>query len=211
MIKRLFLKKENGSTDEVSSLDLNENGVVGARETHHYRQLLLLPESTLREFNLKPGEMKEDIVVELPFNLNELESGTILRVGSAEVRLTFHCEPCSKIKDLVNLKQIMFKRGFLCSVDSSGIVDLNSSIEILNRKAEFIPYKIADRIKWYLDKCQEPIAVTDLVAKIGLSNSYCRAIPNMVKKRPDIDSSKILYSNSTKKHINSKAQLVLDL
>lgn len=44
----------------------------------------------------RPGDFRENVVVDLD-DLNALPSGTELQIGTAAVRLTLHCEPCSRV------------------------------------------------------------------------------------------------------------------
>ncbi|EKF9445177.1 hypothetical protein O1C42_003410, partial [Vibrio cholerae] len=79
-----------------------------------------------------------------------------------------------------------------------GIIKCGDNITILQEKYDGIPYQLADRIKWYLDKREKPVMVSELVSDIGLSKSYCRAVPNIIRNRKDIDKSKILFVGKSK-------------
>jgi len=192
MVKRLLLKS-NEQMIEKDSLIITKNGITDNINCHKFRQVLIVPTSTLNEFNLEIGQLKENILIDTPFDIHSLESGTVLQIGNVKIRLTFHCEPCVKIKNIVSVKKILYKRGYLGQCLNDGEIYIDDVIKILDEKYEYIPYKLADRIKWYLDKREQPILVSDLVINIGLSKSYCRAVPNIIKKRDDIDKNKILY------------------
>lgn len=198
MIKKIFIKENTKDKvmTEVNSIFVTKKGITNHIYSHKYRQMLILPIEVLSEFNLNPTDLRENLLVQVPFNLHSLESGTVLQIGEVKVRLTFHCEPCSKIKDIVNIRKIIYKRGYLCQILNEGKISIEDDIVVLEKDYETIPYKISDRIKWYLDSIDNPILVSDLVIKIGLSKSYCRAIPNIIRNRNDIDISKILYKKN---------------
>lgn len=195
MIKNIFIKPN--STDKtmtsVGSISVTTEGIVNHIPSRTYRQILILPIEVLSNFNLNPMDLKENLLVDVPFDLHSLESGTVLQIGEVKIRLTFHCEPCGKIKNVVNIKKIEYNRGYLGVVLNKGEISIGDKVTVLEEKYESIPYKLSDRIKWYLDSIDKPIFVSELVLKIGLSKSYCRAIPALIKKRNDIDKRKILY------------------
>jgi len=196
MIEHLFLKPAtNPVLIPTNTLHINTSGVQGNIMQHPWKQLLLLPRDTLDAFAIQAGQLKEDLVVHTPFNLHELPSGTVIQIGMVKLRLTFHCEPCSKIKHLGNIKHLLHRRGYHSQVLTGGQIQLGDTVELLTERYEAIPYSLADRIKWYLDKYPAPIFVSDLVSAIGLSSSYCRAVPNSIRRRTDIDKNLIRYKN----------------
>ena len=174
------------------------NGIEGNVYCLPLRQVLIVPTQSLTEFNLKRGDLRENIVVD-GFDLHKLESGTVIQIGSVRIRLTFHCEPCRKLADIVSLKKITHKRGILGNFLNNGVIKVGDAVVVGDKSFDAIPYRIDDRIKWYLDKQDKPVPVSKLAFDIGLSNSYCRAIPNLVRNRDDIRKELILYKISTKR------------
>jgi len=164
---------------------------------HPHRHLLLLPVSTLTSFSLDQGSLKENMLIDAPFDIHDLPSGTVIKCGTVEIRLTYHCEPCNKVKNIVNPKAISHKRGYLASVLNTGVIRVGDTVEVLGKRFESIPYDIGDRIKWFLAKIETSIPVSKLVEEIGLPKSYCRAIPNILKKRDDIDKQKVTYKKDS--------------
>ena len=201
-VKHLFVKYVHGeSLVSVNKIAVSVvEGIIGSVPSLPYRQVLLLPATTLQEFELQPGDLRENIIVD-DLDIHSLISGTVIKIGEVETRLTFHCEPCSVIKDKVSTRKIIHKRGYLGVFLNDGIISLGDSIEIVKDKSyESIPYSLGDRVKWYLEKQDSPVFVSKLVKEIGLSNAYCRAIPNIIRKRPDIDSNMIRYMKRKNKH-----------
>ena len=182
----------------VMAFGVGPNGIEGNVYCLPLRQVLIVPTQSLTEFNLKRGDLREYIVVD-GFDLHKLESGTVIQIGSVRIRLTFHCEPCRKLADIVSLKKITHKRGILGNFLNNGVIKVGDAVVVGDTSFDAIPYRIDDRIKWYLDKQDKPVPVSKLAFDIGLSNSYCRAIPNLVRNRDDIRKELILYKISTKR------------
>ena len=197
MIEQLFYKATDPVKNvlEASSLSLTLEGIRSSLKQHALKQVLLLPNSSLTDFELQAGQLKENIVISDTIDLHNIASGRVLVVGQAKIRLTFHCEPCSKIKHLVNPKKILHKRGYHGQIVRSGQIKIGDSISLSNECYEPIPYDFADRVKWHLEKTTGKIWASDLVYAIGLSSSYCRALPNVLRNRTDIDKSRILFKN----------------
>lgn len=195
MVTRLFTYDGQGNATSHQSVNVSLEGIEGNRRTHSLCQVLLMPPSSLSEFGLREMDLKENIILDIGSDLYSLPSGTVLRLGSAELRLTFHCEPCQKIKHIINPKKIIHQRGYLAKIVKAGRINVGDSVTIMKKRYDSIPYEKADRIKWYLDQQDEPVLVSKLIEEIGLSKSYCRAVPNIIRNRTDIDKSKIIYAN----------------
>ena len=181
----------------VIAFGVGPNGIEGHVHCQPLRQVLIVPTQSLTEFNLNPGDLRENIVVD-GLDVHKLESGTVIRIGSVRIRLTFHCEPCRKIANMVSLRKITHKRGALGSFLNNGVIKVGDAILVGDKSFDAIPYRIDDRIKWYLDKQAKPVPVSKLAFDIGLSNSYCRAIPNLVGNRDDIRKELILYKSNAR-------------
>ena len=197
--KHLFVKERHSRPMcPVLAFGVGPNGIEGHEYCHPLRQVLIVPTQSLTKFNLKLGDLRENIVAD-GFDLHKLESGTVIQIGSVRIRLTFHCEPCRKIANIANLKKIIHKRGVLGSFLNNGVIKVGDAVLVGNKSFDTIPYRIDDRIKWYLDKQDIPVPVSKLAFDIGLSNSYCRTIPNLVRNRDDIRKELILYKSSIKR------------
>ena len=130
MVEQLFLKPISSSfMKTVPSLSVAISGTLGNKTQHPLKQLLILPINTLDKFSIQAGHLKEDIVIDTPFDFHALPSGTVVQIGSAQLRLTFHCEPCSKIKHLTNIKKIVHQRGYHSQVLRAGSIKLGDKVE----------------------------------------------------------------------------------
>lgn len=193
MVRDLFVKNHRGATlQRVEEMHACIDGIAGNVRCSPLRQVLLLPQSTIDEFALRPGDLRENIVIS-EVDLHLLSSGTVLQIGTFELRLTLPCEPCTAIRHIVDLKAIRERRGVLGSITKSGSARIGAPVVVKEQRLEAIPVNLGDRIKWYLDKIDEPISVTTLVDEIGLSRAYCRAVPNILRRRPDIDPHMITF------------------
>ncbi|MFT7235569.1 MAG: hypothetical protein ACI9QV_001150 [Methylophagaceae bacterium] len=199
MVEQLFLKPSVSSAPmiAVNSYDASLKGIAGSPLQHPLKQLLILPQDSLIDFGLIAGQMREDIVIRAGFDFHALASGTTIGIGSVELRLTFHCEPCSKIKSIINPKKVIHRRGYHSQIIKAGRIQLGDTVTVFARTYEPIPYALADRIKWYLQRNPAPIYAADLVSAIGLSTSYCRAVPTVLRHRKDIESQLILYKKNS--------------
>ena len=59
---------------------------------------------------------------------------------------------------------------------------MGDTLETTGEMMEPIPYPILERIMWYLDTQESMISIPHLAREIGLSTSYYRAIPGMLRR-----------------------------
>jgi hypothetical protein len=193
MVTELLIKFQSGKPLlPVDQFNFDTNGIRGNVPCLPLRQVLLLPRSTLERFSLKAGYLKENVVVDDNY-LHKITSGSVIRVGEARIRLTFHCEPCKVISDKVNLRQIAHQRGVLGCFLNQGCIRRGDSVSIEGQLFEPIPYELADRVRWYLDKKEKPVDSLQLLHDIGLSKSYARAIPAWLKKLPKVYTDLVVF------------------
>ncbi|HEY1097215.1 MAG TPA: MOSC domain-containing protein, partial [Alphaproteobacteria bacterium] len=155
----------------VDHLDITmASGIRGNVRTAPLRQVLLLEENTLNEFDLQPGDLRENIIID-GFELYNLPSGSVIKIGNVLVQLTFLCEPCNRIADKVNLKDIRDKRGILGKFLNDGTIHSNDTISLTGQRMEFIPFEPVERIRWYMNKIDAPIMASELLWQTGLASS----------------------------------------
>ena len=194
-INRLYLKSQQSAQHKINQLEVSLDGVKNGRDCHPWKQLLIIPQATLDQFDVTGEALKVDAVINSDFDINTLASGSVIRIGDVRLRLTFHCEPCAKIKHLGSVKHFSHHRGYHSQVLSAGQIKIGDSLSLLEETYDPIPYRFSDRIQWYLAQHPEPIFAADLAERIGFSASYCRAIPRAIAHRDDIDKQLILYKN----------------
>jgi hypothetical protein len=205
MVKKLFIKCVSGAPlTSVEAVSVGpERGIAGNIPCLPLRQVLIVSSAVLRRLSLAEGDLRENIVLDMD-NLQSLPSGTVLQVGDACIRLTMHCEPCRKIADKVSLRLALHNRGVLGEFLNSASIRLNDSVSNLGILCEPVPYEIADRLEWRLAKCDQTITAAQLLRDCGLSSTYARALPAILRKLPDALAKKVSFGSSRNKAIKTK-------
>lgn len=193
-IMHLFTKIKSGSAMvELKTLNLKlGHGIEGDINADPIspRQVLIVRYEDIFDLSIKPGELRENIVVTgiefdnfIPGSLLTFESG-------AAIRLTFHCEPCKRIAHLVeSLKSIQGKRGILGVVIKSGKIKVGSNFQIKADKFPALSESPYERFLNFIIKIPSGKVVTykQIIKGIGVDNSYLRAIPTYLKKTSAAD------------------------
>lgn len=167
--------------EAVGSITCSQAGIADSVRCAPFRQALIASKSVMAECGLKPGDLRENIIVDFE-RLYELPSGTVVRIGEASLRLTFHCEPCKKILTLIDFDKIVHRRGVFGGFLCGGRICLGDKMVVTEEKLEPIPYAVNERIRWHLKKSGGRAAALDIVHAIGLPSSYARAMPRLVEK-----------------------------
>ena len=109
---------------------------LGVDGDHHARprssrQVLLMAEENCDAFGLSPGEVRENIVTR-GLDLQNLPSGTLLKIGAAALEITKDCEPCVFIERLrPGLRaQMERRRGMLARVVRGGEIRVGDEIRL---------------------------------------------------------------------------------
>ena len=193
-IMHLFTKVKPGSA-MVELKTLNLRGGYGIEEDVNAdplspRQVLIVRYEDIFDLSIKPGELRENIVVTgiefdnfIPGSLLTFESG-------AAIRLTFHCEPCKRIAHLVeSLKSIQGKRGILGVVIKSGKIQVGSNFQVQANKFPALSENPYERFLNFIIKIPSGKVVTykQIIKGMGVDNSYLRAIPTYLKKTSAAD------------------------
>ena len=180
-ITHLFVKRAHGNEMErVSRLRFGPQGIADGVRCSPLRQVLITSRPVSAECGLQPGDLRENIVVDVD-GFYDLPSGTVVKIGQALIRLTFHCEPCKKILHLVTFDRILHKRGFLGAFLNSGTLAPGDPVTVTDQRLEAIPYAVKDRIRWFLAKGKASLGATDLAHALGFHSSYARALPRLVQ------------------------------
>jgi hypothetical protein len=150
-VTHLFVKRTHQSrVIPVESLQANTEGTKENVCCPGLRQVLLLNSHSLCRFSLRPGDLRENVVVD-DDGLHDYPSGTVVSMGAVRVRLNFHCEPCAKIRNVVDPKAVIHLRGYLGTVLNIGSVQRGDKFRNHGQQFAPIPYRIVDRVKWFLD------------------------------------------------------------
>lgn len=181
-VTRLFVKCRHGDDVEpATSIDCIQDGIVGNVACAPFRQALIASRSVTADCGLKPGDLRENIVVDFD-GLYELPSGTVVKIGQVLIRLTFHCEPCKKILKLVDFDKILHRRGVFGNFLNCGKIEIGNSFTITEQTFEPIPYAVGERIRWYMRRHGVSAAAVNLAHELGLPASSARVMPQMLRK-----------------------------
>lgn len=96
------------------------------------RQVLLLEQETLLDYNIPAGAIRENITTR-EIDLMSLPRGTRLQVGAAILETTKECAPCSMVDEVRQglQEELQGKRGMLARIVQGGEIRLGDSIRIL--------------------------------------------------------------------------------
>src|SRR5712692_4406645 len=131
-VRSLSVKLEKGTNSVFrESVQITPQGFDGDRHTGNSRrrQILLLSGSLLDEFNLNPGDLHENAVID-GIDVMSLQEGQLLRLGSALVAVTIPCEPCVQMDRLRSglQEQLKDRRGIFVKVLEPGIVRVGDTL-----------------------------------------------------------------------------------
>jgi MOSC domain-containing protein YiiM len=95
------------------------------------RQVLLVDAETLVSLHLAPGIIRENITTE-DLDINALQVGQKLRMGSVLLEASAVCEPCEPMEAIrPGLQQeLQGRRGMLCRVLTGGTLNRGDAIEV---------------------------------------------------------------------------------
>lgn len=134
IVCHLFLKSLPGTpmlpvqeARAISAEGLQNDASRGRRK----RQVLLIELETLSRFGLKPGELRENIVVS-GIALAGTATGTRLQAGPVELEVTIDCAPCDNVDNIrPGLQQeIQGYRGTLCRVIQGGTIKIGDTVKV---------------------------------------------------------------------------------
>jgi MOSC domain-containing protein YiiM len=181
-VTNLYVKRKHGAAlEDVTTFAFDKNGIGAGVACAPFRQVLIASRPVLMDCGLKPGDLRENVLVH-DDGLYDLPSGTVVRLGQALIRLTFHCEPCKKILKLIAFDRIVHRRGVFGCFLNAGTISLGDRLVVTEQKFEPIPYAVKERIRWFLSKGNAPAAASQIVHAIGLPSSYARAMPRLLEK-----------------------------
>lgn len=137
-VASLQLKRQHWSPLEpIDAVEVTAVGLDGDRHAGRAdgkRQVLLVESGDLGELGLRPGDLREQITVDLP-GLMALAAGTRLRVGEAVLELTGTCEPCTHIGEHAGVddpeafrQRLVGRRGMLARVSEPGSIRVGDPV-----------------------------------------------------------------------------------
>jgi len=164
-----------------AAIACSTRGIAGNAACAPFRQALIVSRAVTEELGLESGNLRENIAVDCD-DLYDLPSGTVVQIGRARLRLTFHCEPCKKILHLIDLDRVLHRRGVFGMFLNDARIALGDEFAVTEQRFEQIPYAINERIRWFLKKHGARGAALDLVHTLGLPASSRRSMPRLLSK-----------------------------
>jgi MOSC domain-containing protein YiiM len=117
-----------------------EEDIHGKTREDGKRQVLVVDSGSLEAMGLSPGDLREQITVDLP-ELYSLTEGTMLRMGDARLQISGPCEPCTHIGELLGKEDregfrlsLQGRRGVLVrvvSVTGEGRIRVNDPVDVV--------------------------------------------------------------------------------
>lgn len=186
-IAHLFIKPELGATMCPQERLVLERGygIVGDANAAvgSPRQVLLIDTPTLDRFQLAPGQLRENIGLDSAFSF---QSGQVLQLGAALVRLTTLCEPCAFLNQIRPglARLIKADRGFLGIVIRGGVIQVGDTVAIAPHQFPSIPETTREKFEAFVARIPpgRVVSTTNLLLALGLTHSYYRVIPTLLKK-----------------------------
>lgn len=165
------------------------------------RQVLIASAPYLEQLGLEPGELQENIVLGGAVEL--LGSGRVLQLGqSAQVRLTFLCEPCAYLEQVQPglVKRSKGKRGMLGMVIRDGVVHQGDPVTVLPQQFPVLSERAGDRFTEFVSRIPSGRVVntTNLLLALGVTPSYYRTIPSFLKRAaPDVPVHRVVSADGS--------------
>lgn len=131
-VEQIFLKIQRGRPMRPVSeaVARTGRGLVGdLGYGSRKRQVLLMDRETLDEFELSPGDVRENLTSR-GLDLSSLQAGAEIRIGEVVLQITGNCAPCDQMETLrTGLRQaIDGRRGVLATVLKGGTLRIGDSI-----------------------------------------------------------------------------------
>jgi len=131
-VRALFVCPEKKAKPlSVSEVEVSSAGFQGDFHTSvaNGRQILMLSSEVLQEFELRPGSLFENIVLE-GVDVMALSPGQRLHIGNSVLEVTVPCQPCVQMERIrKGLKQALAgKRGMFAQVVTTGTIRVGDRV-----------------------------------------------------------------------------------
>jgi MOSC domain-containing protein YiiM len=181
-VTELFIKPRHAAPlQSTSAIACSPRGIAGSVACAPFRQALITSRAVTEQLGLRAGDLRENIAVDCD-HLYDLPSGTVVKIGQARLRLTFHCEPCRKILPLIAFDRVLHRRGVFGMFLNDARIAVGDEFAVTEQRFEEIPYAINERVRWFVKKHGARTAALDLVHTLGLPAASGRSVPRMLGK-----------------------------
>ena len=126
--------KETPSDPVQEAVAISNQGLEGDRSCKPgaLRQVLVMDKETLDDFELKPGQIKENITT-TGLDLSQTKAGQVFFIGNAvTMEIVGECEPCGKMDAIRQglQERLNHRRGMLATVINGGSIKVGDAIRI---------------------------------------------------------------------------------
>lgn len=163
-----------------------QEGVEGdvAADRRSTRQVLLVSSATAADLGAAPGDLRENVCLDA-IAVDTLISGTVLRIGTALLRLTFPCDPCGLLSRYTGITpaQAKDRRGMLAVVVAGGTAHVGDPVENLGALYPALSRDWRERLGWFLARLPPDMTMTygELTAAVGQVPKVARALPRLLE------------------------------
>ncbi len=124
--------------EQLDTAEAIENlGLKGDRKTKpgSKRQVLLLDSETIRDFELRPGDLDENITT-AGLAIADLRRGQRIRIGDVLLEITIERPACHKLEEIrAGLSETMRgRRGMMAVVRHGGEIHVGDEIEVVGER-----------------------------------------------------------------------------
>lgn len=187
-VNSLFVKLTHGSPmAQVVRLDLCPiEGIKNdlSSSGRSPRQVSIAMAESLRAQEVKPEGSRANIVLDGEHS-GALDSGALVTIGSAAIRVTFACEPCMHGAHMAEVPMSRFRKieRYLGVVLQAGEIIEEDQARIHTGIFEPVPHDFRTRCAWALDRIPPGriVASLDFLTAIGAARSYLRVLPRWMQ------------------------------
>src|ERR1051325_522743 len=175
------------------------------------RQVLVVGSPTVAQLKVDPADLRANLVVS-GIDVDRLPSGTVLRVGDVQIRLTLACEPCRKLEAVRKglARDTCGRRGTLGRIIVGGEFGVGNSVSIEQITLPGLEDKWQARVVDILGRLPREKCVTyaRLAEVAGLQSTYCRAFPSLLRRLADTNLPlERVVSTSVERSTTSRSKL----
>jgi alkylated DNA nucleotide flippase Atl1 len=191
-IERLYLKPERGGPLRplaAGEAMLCEAGVGIHGDAHASRlsprQVLITLASELRELEIVPGALSENIVISSDQPALFRPGAALVTATGVEIRLTMFCEACWRIAHVTtSLRRLLRRRGVLGVIETGGALHLGDAVELVEDRYPALPESAYQRFQDFVLAVPRGRVVrySDVTIAIGVADSFVRALPGYIKR-----------------------------
>ena len=152
-------------------------------DTRSTRQVLITAAESAQRLGVAPGALRENVCV-ADLAVYALTSGTVLQIGTAQVRLSYPCDPCGLLRSYSGIAPAAAKglRGMLGIVVGPGAARVGDDVGVASGGYPALDHDWHTRLAWFLSRLPADRFLTygDLALAVGEPRSVARTLPKML-------------------------------